>query len=131
MSEYSWPEGSYVPREEAVAAVWARTVEAVPLGTWISGEVIGRQPFGVFTTIDGVPGAIGLAEITGTPFGSTLPELGARVEGEVMGHAEHNHQVSSASGQGRRPPMRQASAASSNVGEVSRPNEIRVPRTYF
>jgi hypothetical protein len=93
MSEYSWPEGSYVPREEAVAAVWARTVEVVPLGTWISGEVIGRQPFGVFTTIDGVPGAIGLAEITGTPFGSTLPELGARVEGEVMGHAEHNHQV--------------------------------------
>lgn len=79
--------------EEAAAAVWARTVEAVPLGTWVSGEVIGRQPFGVFTTIDGIPGAIGLAEITATPFGTTLLELGTRVEGEVMGHAEHNHQV--------------------------------------
>ncbi len=55
--------------------------------------VIGRQPFGVFLRLAGVSDAIGLAEIIGMPADYELPELGAVVDGKVIGHAEHNHQV--------------------------------------
>ncbi|WP_060904908.1 hypothetical protein [Streptomyces scabiei] len=55
--------------------------------------MIGRQPFGVFIQVDGVPGAMALAEIIAMPEGMGLPVLGARACGEVIGHAEHNHQV--------------------------------------
>jgi hypothetical protein len=41
----------------------------------------------------GVSDAIGLAEIIGMPADYELPELGAVVDGKVIGHAEHNHQV--------------------------------------
>ena len=71
---------------------WAATVAALPVGTHITGEVIGRQPFGVFIRIEGVPNAVALAEITAMPLGTELPALGASVEGEVFWHA-HNHQV--------------------------------------
>ncbi|MYW15956.1 hypothetical protein GT039_10195 [Streptomyces sp. SID2955] len=54
---------------------------------------MGRQRFGVFIRIDGVPYAIGLAEITAMPLGVGLPALGAFVSGEVIWHAAHNHQV--------------------------------------
>ncbi|AZP23296.1 hypothetical protein EJC51_17715 [Streptomyces aquilus] len=53
---------------------------------------MGRQPFGVFIRIEGVPNAVALAEITAMPLGMELPALGASVEGEVFWHA-HNHQV--------------------------------------
>ena len=55
--------------------------------------VIGGRPLGVFLRLAGVSDAIGLAEIIGMPANYELPELGAVVEGEVIGHAEHNHQV--------------------------------------
>lgn len=71
---------------------WAATVAALPVGTQITGEVIGRQPFGIFIRIDGVPDAVALAETTAMPQGMDLPGLGASVTGEVYWHA-HNHQV--------------------------------------
>ncbi|WP_200826101.1 S1 domain-containing protein [Kibdelosporangium aridum] len=65
----------------------------MPLGTQVTGEVIARQPFGVFIRIDGTPDAVGLAEITAMPQGAELPAVAAQVTGEVIWHAEHNHQV--------------------------------------
>lgn len=66
---------------------------ALPLGTTVSGEVIARPPFGVFVRIDGVPNALGLAEVTALPRGMDLPALGAAIKGQVIWHADHNHQV--------------------------------------
>ncbi|QMU74290.1 hypothetical protein GXP74_36130 [Streptacidiphilus sp. P02-A3a] len=54
---------------------------------------MGRQPFGVFLAIDGVPDAIGLAEIITMPSEAVLPHIGEHVRGEVIGHADHNCQV--------------------------------------
>ncbi|PSL51511.1 hypothetical protein B0I31_12041 [Saccharothrix carnea] len=66
---------------------------ALPVGAPIAGEVIGRQPFGVFIRIDGAPDAVGLAEVTTMPREGELPPMGARITGTVVSHAEHNHQV--------------------------------------
>ncbi|WP_202919748.1 hypothetical protein [Streptomyces adustus] len=92
MDEYTWPTRPRVPAER-YQEVWEATVAALPLGTSVSGEVIGRQPFGVFFRIDGVPNAVALAEIISMPEGMGLPSLGARVRGEVVAHADHNCQV--------------------------------------
>ncbi|MFJ6908285.1 hypothetical protein ACWERF_29455 [Streptomyces griseoluteus] len=92
MDEYAWPTGPDLPAADVVLGSWAATVAALPVGTLITGEVIGRQPFGVFIRIDGVPAAVALAEITAMPPGMELPAIGASVEGEVIWHA-HNHQV--------------------------------------
>ncbi|MFF4804003.1 hypothetical protein ACFY1U_37445 [Streptomyces sp. NPDC001351] len=92
MDEYAWPTGPDLPAADVVLGSWAATVAALPVGTRITGEVIGRQPFGVFIRIDGVPAAVALAEITAMPLGMELPAIGASVEGEVFWHA-HNHQV--------------------------------------
>lgn len=73
--------------------MWEATVAALPVGTPISGHVIGRQPFGVFIRIDDVPDAVGLAEITAMPHDVELPLIGTRIVGAVISHAEHNHQV--------------------------------------
>ncbi len=92
MSEYSWPD--YGPLVGARArAAWSATCQALPLGAQITGEVIGRRPFGVFLRIDEVPDAIGLAEIISMPREAALPQLGERVRGEVLGHTDHNCQV--------------------------------------
>ena len=72
---------------------WPATVAALPLGSRVSGRVIGRPAFGVFFLIDGVPNAVGLAEITAMPKHMELPAMGAPVTGEVIWHADHNHQV--------------------------------------
>lgn len=77
---------------DVVLGSWAATVAALPVGTHITGEVIGRQPFGVFIRIDGVPNAVAPAEITAMPLGMELPALEVSIEGEVFWHA-HNHQV--------------------------------------
>ncbi|MCX4468423.1 hypothetical protein OG980_30350 [Streptomyces albidoflavus] len=92
MDEYSWPDNGVKGSARAQAA-WPATCEAFPVGTQVTGEVVGRQPFGVFLRIAGVPDAIGLAEITAMPHGAQLPQLGTHVSGEVFGHAHHNHQV--------------------------------------
>jgi hypothetical protein len=90
MDEYAWP--AEVPAADVVLGGWEATVAALPVGARITGEVIGRQPFGVFMRIEGVPAAVALAEITAMPPGMDLPALGASVTGEVFWHA-HNHQV--------------------------------------
>jgi ribosomal protein S1 len=72
---------------------WREIVTALPAGSLVTGEVIGRQPFGVFVRINGVPGAVGLAEIISMPHSAELPAAGATVRGTVIGHADHNHQV--------------------------------------
>lgn len=92
MDEYTWPTVAEVSAE-LLHRRWAATVAALPLGASIAGEIIGRQPFGVFIRVEGVPEAVALAEITVMPQGMGLPELGARVTGEVIDHAEHNHRV--------------------------------------
>ncbi|KZB86580.1 hypothetical protein [Amycolatopsis regifaucium] len=92
MSEYCWPEDGERLAERAREA-WTATIEALPLGTSVTGEVVGRQPFGVFVRIDGVPDAVGLAEVTAMPSDASLPAVGDTLVGEVMGYADHNHQV--------------------------------------
>ncbi|MEV7013568.1 hypothetical protein [Streptosporangium sp. NPDC051022] len=92
MSEYSWPDDGIETGRRAQAS-WSDTCRALPIGTQVTGTVIGRQPFGVFLRIDGTPDAIGLAEITAMPPDFDLPCLGALVTGEVIWHTEHNHQV--------------------------------------
>ncbi|MFF9211705.1 MULTISPECIES: hypothetical protein [unclassified Streptomyces] len=93
MDEYAWPTGPEAPAADEVRRSWAATMAALPVGSRIAGEVIGRQPFGVFLRVEGVPGALGLAEITAMPQGMDLPVLGAFVSGEVLWHAGYNHQV--------------------------------------
>jgi hypothetical protein len=93
MDEYAWPTALEVPAADLVRESWEATVAALPVEVRITGEVIGRQPFGVFMRIDGVPNAIALAEITAMPHGMDLPALGTLVSGEVLWHAAHNHQV--------------------------------------
>ena len=94
VTEYSWPDwGSYRAREDLAANAWKETIRNLPLASSIAGEVIGRQPFGVFIHIDHHPEAIGLAEITAMPRCAALPRVGERVSGTVLWHADHNHQV--------------------------------------
>jgi hypothetical protein len=93
MDEYAWPTGPNVPAPHATRRSWAVTVEALPVGSRVTREVCGRQRFGVFILLDGFPEAMALAEITAVPLGMELPALGARTEGEVISHVEHNHQV--------------------------------------
>ncbi|MFF3215437.1 hypothetical protein ACFYYB_32975 [Streptomyces sp. NPDC002886] len=91
MSEYSWPDYPQIAARARTA--WDRTAAELPVGTRVAGEVIGRQPFGVFIRLDGHPEAIGLAEVIAMPPCETLPLVGMRVSGEVIWHTEHNHQV--------------------------------------
>ncbi|MEV7590492.1 RNA-binding protein [Streptomyces sp. NPDC089922] len=92
MSEYSWPgeNGRHLPD---VGSAWSETVRALPISTRVTGEVIGRQPFGVFLSLAGCPDAVGLARIDRMPRCMELPAVGQRVTGEVVWHADHNHQV--------------------------------------
>jgi hypothetical protein len=92
VDEYAWPTDPDLPTAEAVRRNWAAAVAALPIGAHVTGKVIGRQPFGIFIRVDGVPDAVALAEITAMPLGRELPALGASVEAEVYWHA-HNHQV--------------------------------------
>ncbi|MFJ5985452.1 hypothetical protein [Lentzea sp. NPDC092896] len=92
MNDYSWPDGGQRLAARSREA-WRATVEKLPVGTAIAGEVVGRQPFGIFIRIDGVPDAVGLAEITAMPREATLPPMGSRIVGTVTSHTEHNHQV--------------------------------------
>ncbi|MEV0444447.1 hypothetical protein AB0I84_34500 [Streptomyces spectabilis] len=93
MPEFSWPDRALAPDPDVIAQCWPATVSALPLGSHVSGRVIGRQPFGVFFHLDDVPNAVGLAEITAMPSSMELPALGATVAGEVIWHADHNCQV--------------------------------------
>jgi len=92
VSEYSWPQVD-AGWGEVVRAAWPVTVEALPIGARVTGEVVGRQRFGVFLRFDEVPDAVGLAEILTMPRDVVLPQVGTRFAGEVIWHAEHNHQV--------------------------------------
>ncbi|MFE4304786.1 S1 RNA-binding domain-containing protein [Streptomyces sp. NPDC056891] len=92
MSEYSWP-GENGWRMPDAASAWTETVRVLPVGTHITGEVVGRQPFGVFLSIDDRPDVVALARIDRMPRCMELPTVGQRVTGEVVWHADHNHQV--------------------------------------
>ncbi|MEH0425347.1 S1 RNA-binding domain-containing protein [Streptomyces stelliscabiei] len=93
MSEYSWPsENGRRPPTDGAAA-WNATVRSLPVGTPVTGAVIGRQPFGAFLSVDGHPEAMGLARIDRMPRCLELPPVGRLVTGEVVWHAEHHHQV--------------------------------------
>jgi ribosomal protein S1 len=94
VTKYSWPDwGSYQVREGIACEVWNETVRSLPVRGHITGDVIGRQPFGVFIRIDHHPDAIGLAEIAAMPRCMQLPHVGERVTGSVLWHADHNCQV--------------------------------------
>lgn len=90
MSESAWPDD---PAPEQVRQAWSATVGALPVGARITGRVVSRRPFGVFLRIDGVPHAVGLADIGSMPAGASLPALGDRVGGVVVWHTDDNHQV--------------------------------------
>lgn len=92
MSVYSWPDDGAQAGARARVA-WAETRQALPRGSQITGEVVGRQRFGVFVRINEVPDAMGLAEITAAPPNAILPAVGEIVSGEVIWHADHNCQV--------------------------------------
>ncbi|RPF33488.1 hypothetical protein EDD92_3407 [Streptomyces sp. TLI_185] len=93
MTEYTWPNGVGDPTPEDIRRAWPATKAALPIGTAVTGKVIGRQPFGVFVQIEGVPDGLGLAEIGGTPPGTVPPPLGFVISGSVVDHAERNCQV--------------------------------------
>ncbi|MCQ1580516.1 DUF7660 family protein [Streptomyces parvus] len=93
MTEYTWPKDVGDPTPEDIRQAWPATVTALPVGAAVTGKVINRQPFGVFVEIDGVPDAVGLAEIFGSPPGTVPPPLGFAISGSVVDHAEHNFQV--------------------------------------
>ncbi|MET8646584.1 hypothetical protein ABZX69_42545 [Streptomyces sp. NPDC004074] len=63
MTEYTWPTGVSDLTPEGIQLAWPATKAALPIGTTVTGKVIGRQPFGVFVQIDGVTDVLGLAEI--------------------------------------------------------------------
>ncbi|MFD3519273.1 hypothetical protein [Streptomyces sp. NPDC058653] len=92
MSEFVWL--LKLPPPVEVRQSWPKTVVALPVGTHITGRVIGRQRFGFFVQIEGHADAVGLAEVGGNmPHHMELPQLGAEVGGWVIDHAGHNHQV--------------------------------------
>jgi hypothetical protein len=93
MTEYTWPKGVGDPTPEDIQLAWPATKAALPIGTTVTGKVIGRQPFGVFVQIDGVTDALGLAEIFAAPPGTVPPPLGFLISGHVVAHADHNCQV--------------------------------------
>ncbi|AUH43688.1 S1 RNA-binding domain-containing protein [Streptomyces sp. CMB-StM0423] len=93
MSEYSWPSDNGRFHAVGSAAAWLETVRSLPVGASIAGEVTGRQPFGAFLSPDGHPEAVGLARVDRMPRCMELPAVGQVVTGEVVWHAEHNHQV--------------------------------------
>jgi ribosomal protein S1 len=93
MTDDSRPEGPGAVTGERARNAWLATIEALPIGTHVTGEVTSRHPFGVFLRIDGTPDAVGLAEITAMPHSAVLPTLGTQVTGEVIWHAVHNFQV--------------------------------------
>ncbi len=93
MTGWVWPGSSGDPTPENVQDEWAATVAALPIGTPVTGRVIGRQPFGVFVLIEGFPDAVALAEVLGTPVGTVPPPVGRVISGRVIGHAGHNCQV--------------------------------------
>lgn len=82
--------GPEVPAADVVRRSWAATVATLPMGSRITGEVIGRHPFGIFIRIDGVPDAVALVEVAAMPHGMDLPALATSVRGEVFWHAD-NH----------------------------------------
>lgn len=92
MTNYSWPDQNAYDAGRNRQA-WPATIAALPVGARIEGQVIARQPFGVFIRIDGVPDALGLVEVTAMSRDAALPDIGATVTGEVIWHAEHNYQV--------------------------------------
>ncbi|MFI5780636.1 hypothetical protein [Nocardia sp. NPDC051570] len=91
MSEYFWPEDEELGIRARRA--WSVTVAALPIGTRVTGTVIGRQPFGVFIRIDQAPDAVGLIRATAVPPDAQLPPRDAPIVGEVLWHTEHNWQV--------------------------------------
>lgn len=88
-SGHTWPDNEAAAKARDA---WPATVAALPRGTRVTGEVIARQPFGVFISIDSVPHALGLIEIPTLPDG-VLPECGTRVSGTVLDHTPRNFQV--------------------------------------
>ena len=82
-----------MPAADLVWKSFGDNLAALPIEARVTGEVIGRRPFGVFIRIDGVPHAVALAEITAMPQGTDLPALGAFVSGAVYWHTAHDHQV--------------------------------------
>ncbi len=76
--EYLWPP-DYAADSKRAEEAWLATCISLPIESLVTGTVIGRQPFGGFLKLDGVPDAVGLAEITALPSGSDLPRLHAHV----------------------------------------------------
>ncbi|GAA1269737.1 MULTISPECIES: hypothetical protein [Streptomyces] len=93
MYEYNWPMRHPDVPGQSPEEVWTATLAALPLGASVTGEVITRQPFGIFIRVDVVPNAMALAEILAIPEEMGLPVLGTRIRGEVIDHVERNHQV--------------------------------------
>lgn len=91
MDEYFWPEDQKLGMRTRHA--WPATVESLPVGSHVTGKVIGRQPFGVFISIDQTTDAVGLVRVTALPRGAQLPVRGESVDGQVLWHEPSNCQV--------------------------------------
>ncbi|MER7662205.1 MULTISPECIES: hypothetical protein [unclassified Streptomyces] len=93
MTEFGWRRGPDDPFPEQIRRAWPATVSALPIGTPITGQVVGRQPFGIFIRIHGSPHAVGMADTGSMPSGGTLPALGDQVSGTVVRHTDSSFQV--------------------------------------
>ena len=83
VSEYFWPEDQALGSRACRA--WSNTVDSLPVGSLVTGRIIGRQPFGVFIDIDQASDAVGLLRATALPRNSDLPTNGEFVGGRCCG----------------------------------------------
>lgn len=91
MREYFWPDEPGL--RERTQQAWSATVESLPVGTHVTGKVIGRQPFGVFIMIDQTPDSVGLVRSPAFPRNEELPLRDERISGQVLWHEPSNCQV--------------------------------------
>ncbi|WP_157102015.1 hypothetical protein [Nocardia caishijiensis] len=89
--EYFWPDDKEWARRARTA--WPDTVQSLPVGSLVTGRVIGRQPFGVFIELDQKQDAIGLLRVTSLPLDTQLPLRGESVHGLVLWLESSNCQV--------------------------------------
>jgi hypothetical protein len=80
------PAGWYEGKTAAACAAWSEALEKLPLGASATGTVVATAAFGVFVDLEAVPGAMALFDLVTWPHDRSLPAIGTRLQGRVVGH---------------------------------------------